>query len=182
MQKHSYHAFFKDTDGLRNGSPVKYMGVEIGYVSNVSIIDSDEIFVSFIITSKNTSIPNGTSAKIESTGIVGSRSLELYPPEKNQDTKSALIIAKNPTRVQGAFYNSSRISEVLYMTASGFNKIVGVDKIPTIRRFIHTAPAYSDDAAAKIEEINTSQENLINELKNNSPSQRINEKLEKFSQ
>lgn len=180
MQKHSYHVFFKDTDSLRNGAPVRYMGVEIGYVSNVKIINSDEIFVSFVITNKNITIPNGVSAQIESTGIVGSRSIELYPPETASDKTSDLIIPTSPRRMKNVFENSIRISDLLYLAANSVNKLVDTDKIPAIRLFIHTQTDNAANIGTKIDEINDAQSKYIDQLQGDTPLRKFNEKMEKF--
>src|SRR5574344_697246 len=69
LQKDSYNIIFRDIDGLKVGAPVRLMGLQIGYVSTVKVID-DEIFVSFIITSDNVTIPDNSLACVESYGIV----------------------------------------------------------------------------------------------------------------
>lgn len=177
-EKHSYHVFFADTNGIRNGSPVKIMGNEIGYVSNVKVINSSEIFISFVITKPEISIPTGTIANIESTGIVGSRSLELYPPKTKIETGSELIIPSNPERVQGVFTNSSRTAEIIYSAASGVNKMVDVEQIPVIRNFVHKTYKDSNSYGSKIDRINDMQNEAIEQIQSNQKLKDFNEKME----
>ena len=47
QKNHSYYMFFKDVDGLAKGSPVRFMGFQIGYVRDVKVFD-ESIFVSFV--------------------------------------------------------------------------------------------------------------------------------------
>jgi len=74
--------FLPDVDGLIVGSPVNFMGVPVGYVTKLKMVDDDEVFVKFIVTNKSTKLPKGTIANVEFSGLGGSRSLELYPPDK----------------------------------------------------------------------------------------------------
>lgn len=180
-EKHSYHAFFADTNGIRNGSPVKIMGNEIGYVSNVKVINSSEIFISFVITKPDISIPTGTVANIETTGLVGSRSLELYPPETKVETGSELIIPSNPERVQGVFTNSTRTAEIIYAAANGVNKMIDVGQIPSIRKLVHKTYKESNSYGAKIDQINARQNEAINQIQDNQKLKDFNKKMEDLS-
>ena len=180
-EKHSYHVFFNDTNGIRNGSPVKIMGNEIGYVSNVNVINNNEVFISFVVTEPNISIPAGTFANIESTGLVGSRSLELYPPTKETQKSEDLIIPQNPARVQGAFTNSVRVAEVLYSASSGVNKAVDFKKIPTIRNFIHQKSIEANNIDTQLEQINEYQTKTIKNIKDNQGLHEFNKKMENLA-
>ena len=77
-----HNIFLPDVDGLIVGSPVNFMGVKVGFVNKMQIIDDDEVFVKFIITDKSIKLPKGTIASVEFSGLAGSKSLELYPPNK----------------------------------------------------------------------------------------------------
>ena len=62
--KNTYYIFFDDVDGLVEGSNVKLMGMNIGYVKDVKIFDN-KVFVSFIVTKENITIPKQALANIE---------------------------------------------------------------------------------------------------------------------
>lgn len=95
----NYQIFLPDVDGLIVGSPVRYMGVQIGYVNQINMIGED-VYVKFIVTTKDTKLPRGTFATVEFAGLGGSKSLELYPPsEKTTATTTKLIIAQSPRRI-----------------------------------------------------------------------------------
>lgn len=85
-----YQIFISDVDGLIIGSPVKYMGVQIGYVSYVKLL-SNEVYVKFILNDPNVQLPKGVVANVEFNGMGGTKSLELYPPTE-QDLKTEKII------------------------------------------------------------------------------------------
>lgn len=180
-EKHSYHVFFSDTNGIRNGSPVKIMGNEIGYVSNVKVINSDEIFISFVITKPEISLPAGTLAKVESTGLVGSRSLELYPPEAKVLKPDELLTGVNPKRVQGAFESSTQIAQVLYNASSNINKSLNVNQIPLVRELVHKSYQQSLDLSPQLEKINEQQTEITSIIKDNENIKNFNEKMENFA-
>lgn len=79
-----HNAFFTDANGLTVGSPVNFMGVRVGYVKKINIIDNT-VYIKFVIKDKDFHLPWGTSANIEFSGLAGTRSIELYPPDKNSD-------------------------------------------------------------------------------------------------
>ena len=49
--KNSYYIFLDDAGGLVQGSPVRLMGITIGYIKDVKIFDN-KVFISFLITEK----------------------------------------------------------------------------------------------------------------------------------
>lgn len=95
----THKIFMSDIDGLIVGSPVKLMGVQVGYVSDIKIVD-DNVYIKFIIRDKNIHLPWGTTATVEFSGMAGSRSLELYPPTGADDGENVdYIKVVNPTRL-----------------------------------------------------------------------------------
>lgn len=98
----TYQIFLPDVDGLIIGSPVKFMGVQVGYIDKVKII-SDDVYVKFVITDKEVSIPKGAIATVEFSGMGGSKSLEIYPPTKESLDSKKLIVVHNPKRLHDAF-------------------------------------------------------------------------------
>lgn len=84
-----------DVDGLIVGSPVNMMGIPIGYITKTKIINDEEVVVKFKITSKEVHIPKGTTATVEFSGLGGSKSLELYPPDDDKMIAKDLITNPN---------------------------------------------------------------------------------------
>ncbi len=93
----SYQIFMSDVDGLIVGSPVKFLGIQIGHVTKLQIISSN-VYVKFIITQKDLTLPVGAIATIEGSGLGGSKALEIYPPDKNMKTER-IVNVKEPTRL-----------------------------------------------------------------------------------
>lgn len=94
----TYQIFLPDVDGLINGSPVKILGIQVGYVNQIDIV-GDDVYVKFIITDAKVKIPRGSKATVEFSGLGGSKSLELYPPAPNEAASDKFIISQSPKRI-----------------------------------------------------------------------------------
>ena len=94
----TYQIFLPDVDGLTNGSPVKFLGIQIGYISQVDIV-GDDVYVKFVVTEKGVRIPTGSVVTVEFSGLGGSKSLEVYPPSSKMMVSDKLLIAQSPKRI-----------------------------------------------------------------------------------
>ncbi|MBP3923702.1 MCE family protein [bacterium] len=106
----SYQIFLPDVDGLIVGSPVKFMGVEIGYIDRIRIVGND-VYVKFIITEKNIKLPKGVIATVEFYGLGGSKSLELYPPTQDSIASKKVVAVQPPKRLGAALELLSQMFE-----------------------------------------------------------------------
>lgn len=99
-----YQIFLQDVDGLIVGSPVRMMGIEVGHVTKIKPMKND-VYVKFILTNPEVYIPRGTTVTVEFSGMAGSKSLELYLPDKNTyvDSNSQLLTVNPPKRLHDAF-------------------------------------------------------------------------------
>ena len=84
VEPNIYTIQFKDIDGITTGSPVRFMGINVGHVRNLKSHDK-YVNVEIIVTKKNMKIPNGTVARVEFYGLGGSKSVELMPPDGSCD-------------------------------------------------------------------------------------------------
>ena len=89
-----------DVDGMIVGSPVKYMGIQVGYIKTIKLLENSA-YVRFIITKKDLILPKGVVATVEFNGLGGSKSLELYPPKNKEEH---LIIVERPKRLNDAVW------------------------------------------------------------------------------
>lgn len=97
-QLKTYQIFLQDVDGLIVGSPVRMMGVPIGYVEKIKIV-GDNVYIKFILTEKGTALPKGVIATVEFNGLGGSKSLELYTPTSQSLATNRLIVIHPPRRL-----------------------------------------------------------------------------------
>lgn len=115
----SYQIFISDVDGLIVGSPVRFLGVQIGHVTKIQIVSSN-VYVKFIITEKNLVLPKGSIATVEGAGLGGSKSLEIYPPDEDM-VSDKIIVSKDPTRLGKVMSLFNDIFKELDSIISSFN-------------------------------------------------------------
>ena len=160
----TYQIFMSDVDGLIIGSPVKFMGVQIGYINKIDIV-SNEVYVKFIITEKDVSIPKGARATVEFSGLGGSKSLEIYPPDTESLASEKLIAVNSPKRLHdslGLLNDMFDKIESISSRLSYFAKEAGLDKkndtkpvnLEDIRKNVNTADKFVDDINFEREKIN----------------------------
>lgn len=108
----SYQLFMPDVDGMIVGSPVKFMGVQVGYVDKIKIV-SNNVYLKIVITAKGVTLPKGSVATVEFNGMGGSKSLEIYPPNEESLASKKLLVVQEPRR----------LNDSLSLLADMFNKI-----------------------------------------------------------
>ncbi|MBR1425451.1 MCE family protein [bacterium] len=126
----SYQIFMSDVDGLIVGSPVKFLGIQIGHVTKIQIVQSN-VYIKFIITQEGLSLPQGSIATVEGSGLGGSKSLEIYPPKYDSD-KDKIIVAKDPTRlnkVMSLFNDIFKQLDEIITTVSYATKQVDINEL-----------------------------------------------------
>ena len=175
----SYQIFMPDVDGMIVGSPVKYMGVHVGYIKTIKIIN-DNIYVRFVITKKDLNLPKGVIATVEFSGLGGSKSLELYPPDENTKTDKIIMVNK-PKRLYdslGLLYDMFSKIDAIAVKCSHFASQIGVVDFSTgdleyspedIGKQIRQADSFADRMIK-------SREDFINKLKGWKNEERENNK------
>ena len=86
----TYNIVFKDIDSIVKGSPVRFMGINVGYVTKLKRKDG-YIICRIRITKENVKIPDFTRAKVEFNGLGGSKSIELFPPATNESGIEGIV-------------------------------------------------------------------------------------------
>lgn len=121
----TYQIFLPDVDGLIVGSPVKYLGVQIGYIEKIKIL-SDEVYLKFVITDNDIKLPKGSIATVEFAGLGGSKSLEIYPPTEESIASGKIIVAADPVRLSDSLslLNDmfSKINSIIVRTSTFANE------------------------------------------------------------
>lgn len=158
----TYQVFLPDVDGLIAGSPVRYMGIQVGYVNQLDIVGED-VYVKFVVTQKGFKIPKGSITTVEFTGLGGSKSLELYPPQTPDKLLSdKILIPQSPKRISDSLgvLNDmfDKIIKITYdvsdfMNQVGIIKKEGAIKNPpdknSIQELLNTADGWLDHTKEK---------------------------------
>lgn len=111
VKPNTYIIEFKDIDGITKGSPVRFMGINIGYVRKLKSRNK-HIDVQILITKKGIEIPNGTLARVEFYGLGGSKSIELMPPESSCEVG---ILTGNTIRIDDVAHEAISLVEIIEM-------------------------------------------------------------------
>lgn len=164
QKDNDYTIFMNDVDGLIEGSPVRMMGIEVGYITKIQPAN-DEVYIKFLITDKTVTIPQGTVATVEFNGMAGSKSLELYLPDKTTyiDKNVPILTVNPPKRLHDAAGLLSdmfdKISSIIYTSSSFGNKIKFLD-LPeggdsqNFIKFLKYADSMVNDSNKKAEDLN----------------------------
>lgn len=169
----NYQVFLQDIDGLIVGSPVRMMGVQVGHVVKIKPMD-DEIYVKFVLTNKDVYIPQGSALTVEFSGMAGSKSLELYLPQKNTyiDGNTPLITVESPKRLHDALglLNDmfKKIGSIIYTTSDFGAKLKENDLIPkhsvnsseSMKNFVDYSNSFLDNSNGKVTDMRKSLEAL----------------------
>lgn len=162
--KYTYNVFFKDVDGIIKGSPVKIQGVQVGYVSNIKVIN-DEVFITFVITDKDFKMPSKMVASVAFTGMGGSKSLELFVPEPNSKNKN-YISTVEPMRLQDFYYYSNQTAQNIVIMTTGFMKMFNDKTTGIVTDFIKK-PQMLNDAHKILDEVQKGEADYMNKRRNN---------------
>lgn len=159
-----YTIFMNDVDGLIEGSPVRMMGIEVGYITKIQPTN-DEVYIKFLLTDPNITIPQGTIATVEFNGMAGSKSLELYLPDENTyiDKNVPILNVNPPKRLHDAAGLLSdmfdKLGSIIYTSSSFSNKIKFLNLPKTnndqsFTNFLEYADKMVDDSNKKAEDLN----------------------------
>ncbi len=168
QKNHSYYMFFKDVDGLTQGSPVRMMGYKIGYVRDVKVF-KDNIFVSFLVTEKDVIIPNGSVARVEFYGLGGSKSLEIEPASSSGEDNGEMILTQNPYRISDYYRWGKQIDTIIESTATNTSTMLDAFNKSNINISFLTKSA---------QKFNNMVQSFV---KNDNVIDSLNEKIQKFN-
>jgi len=169
-----YTIRFHDIDSIIKGSPVRFMGIIVGHVRNLTR-ENDIILCEIVVTKPNTSIPDGTVAKVEYNGLGGSKSIELSPP-KTDDPDIKGIVATDALRISDFMDMFQDLREVLVCIKEFVNGISPKATVDTLRA-ISTAPDFTAEANKTLDEMTVKQKENTEKIRNFSKFQREIEKI-----
>ena len=169
--KNTFYIFFNDVDGLVQGSPVRLMGINIGYVRDVKIFDN-KVFVSFLVTKDNVEIPTRATATIEFYGLGGSTSLELSPATSSATLNEELILEGESYRVQDFWDGQELVSNVLIEIYGGAGRMIEKTDMINNKHLLKQSHLVKNIAKAT-GNINTAQSVIIYKLTENALNREI---------
>ncbi len=142
VEPNIYNIEFKDIDGITKGSPVRFMGINIGYVKKLKPKEK-HINVQIVVTKKDMKIPNGTVARVEFYGLGGSKSIELMPAD---DNGTEGIVTAATLRLHDMAMKTEDLVEIL----EAVEKMVkGINK-PSTQKMLEGIAEIKDDNLDKV--------------------------------
>lgn len=183
VEPNIYTIQFRDIDGITKGSPVRFMGINVGYVRKLRPKDK-YVDVQIIITQKDMKIPNGTAARVEFYGLGGSKSIELMPPDGSCNVG---ILTGDTIRLNDVVHEAIGIVEVVEI----IEKYVKNINQRSVQKFLYEMKSLKDDKiravgddlkdmesgiSDKFEVVKTKQDEVIETIKG------VNNNVEKLNQ
>lgn len=157
-----YTIVFNDTDGLIKGSPVRFMGLVVGHVRELTY-HKDSIETEIIVTKKGVQIPSGSIASVEFSGIAGSKSIEIMPPKENLSDIG--IISKPTLRIGDVMDEYAGIGKI-FASLKDFVDAINQDNVSKIFSAVKTASSGLKKIDTEIDDTNTRQPELNKKLDN----------------
>lgn len=187
IEPNVYVIQFKDIDGITRGSPVRFMGINVGYVRKLKSKDK-HVNVQILVTKKDMKIPNGTIARVEFYGLGGSKSIELMPPDGSCDVG---ILTGDTIRLNDVAHEAISLVEIIEM----FEKYVKNINEKSVEKFLTEIKSIKDDKvksvdkeissikgniSQKVENLKEKQNGMIEKIKNvNVNIEKLNEFIKK---
>jgi len=157
--------FFDDAGGLVKGSPVKLMGIRIGYVKDIKIFDN-KVFISILVSKKGVKIPKKAKADITFFGLGGSASLDLTPEAVYETAHLEEIIPSKTYRVQNFWDNNKFTAETMINTYDSVRISIDNSGILNNKQILFQS-GYLKQLVNQTKELNDSQTVIINKLLDN---------------
>ena len=160
-----YYLFVDDANGLVKGSNVRLMGIDIGYIRQIKIFDN-KVFVSFLVTRKDLSLPKCATANISFYGLGGSTSLELTPKIPTSDDINEEIIPSKAYRVQDFWDGQKLTAEVMINIYGAIGRTINSTKLVENKQYLKQN-SLLEKIITKTDDINKSQTVFIYKLSEN---------------
>ncbi|OGH99847.1 MAG: hypothetical protein A2104_02070 [Candidatus Melainabacteria bacterium GWF2_32_7] len=149
--RQTHQVMFRDVDSLLLGAPVRVMGIDVGYVSEIEPI-GDEVYITFIITNNKVTVPNGSTISIQFTGLAGSKSIEIKPP-KAKVTDNYKLNVSEPVRINSLMQVQTEISESVLDSSKNALKMFGKGGVDIMKSNIEKVNNGTNDAIVGVRDI-----------------------------
>lgn len=123
------HLSFQDANEISKGAMVRMMGTEIGFVDKVEI-QQDRVHLVVRTYPDALPIPSGSVASILFTGLVGSKSIEIIPPNVPRPTRGRAkqILTEDPVRLKDTLNYQMDVTQAMQSGAENISDFFGKKK------------------------------------------------------
>jgi hypothetical protein len=126
----AYTVYFRDVDGMREGSQVQMMGIRVGFVRRIEpIIRNDKFLVrvQFNVAEEGIQLPRGSVVSIQQSGLIGDKFIEITPPQL-QD----IVVTLNTKRFPLQTHPLVRGMPVQLLFQGGYANVGQVEKVQQV--------------------------------------------------
>ena len=152
--------FDRDVSGLTLGSPVRYLGVDVGEVVAMDLISDQGTRVEVeVVVAATTPIHQGTYASLAYQGITGVAFINLaadpgeFPPLSPETGSEYPVIATRDVGLAALFAQSGDITSEVSMLLDQANSLLGEDNQAALTRTLANVELLSEALAGEREEL-----------------------------
>lgn len=122
-------AVFSQVNGLRQGNALRYAGVDIGYVKEIEVFP-EGVKVTFMIK-PGVKIPEGSTFRIGSDGLVGEKHINITPPSQSKGflEPNAVVRAEDAQGLDQLIATSDKVLAEVHELVKSLNEVLGDDKV-----------------------------------------------------
>lgn len=170
---------FRDVEGVKEGSPVKMAGVDVGTVDGVELQPNGNAVLHFKVK-RSVALPADVSAQITTSGLIGERYVGLVPGAQGLQGEGGLLAAdvkvipaaasNDPSQIGGNF---AKVSDDLQSMTATLRQVFGdPENAQKFQKIIDGLAAFSGNLGESgdvMKNINTVAENfakISEDLKN----------------
>lgn len=130
-QGRTVEAVFRYVDGLVEGNPVRYAGVDVGKVTKVSV-NSKGVIVKMQLK-PGVTIPEGSKFTITSMGLLGEKFVEIVPnPLATRDLADGeQVEGIDPQRLDDLFATADKLVRDMQKLVNNLNDVIGSEESKT---------------------------------------------------
>jgi len=175
-----YVTYFNESvQGLEKASPVKYRGVTIGRVENISVAPDSKLIKVVLKVETGIALDSNILAQLRNVGITGSMFVELDQRKKGEPDQSPPLTFPSEYPIVGS--KPAEISELLRGLDEVLTKIKGIDLAGVVRK-LETNLDLMGDAfrQANFEGLSRKAEKTLDEMNRLLEKERWDEILESF--
>lgn len=119
---------FKDASQLTVGSPVHFMGTDVGYVTRVKP-HGQRVEVEMKTYDDTVAIPSGATFTVEFNGLAGAKTLEILPPgDGYHDKAEDHFIVYEPIRMRDVMKTQMVLAQALESSSENLEQSLGYVK------------------------------------------------------
>jgi ABC-type transporter Mla subunit MlaD len=160
---------FHNANEISKGSPVRMMGTDIGFVSDLKI-HNDYVAITVQTNPGMLPIPSGSKFNILFTGLAGAKSVEVVPPATPQPTVNGqpVYLVEEPIRMRDTLNASIDVTQALQKGAENITDFFGKKKpVEELQFNIHQAHQISVTANRNTRLLNGAILSLRNDVHTN---------------